>query len=298
MPTIATRFAAAATRCASPAPLVKHIAGSCEYHEEPTVGRTTRGTISRMNPTPPPGPAHDDSETADVEPSLWRELADGSAGPAVKAFVSVALAPLCTGLALVACFALAGIVPSWSRRHGPDEELLLAMLFIGALLYVLAVAWIWTRRNRRTLGPLWRAGLQTVLIGVATLVIGVALEAHYGSPAEILIVAAVFLGIAGVVLVWVQGARRFARPQSLTNRADGVLDIRCPACHYRMVGLHESRCPECGTAYTLDELLGRQDFLTPAHRRLSSVVSAPPMRPIPEEPQSADAGQGCPVVTS
>jgi hypothetical protein len=249
-----------------------------------------------MNPTPPPGSAHDVSETPDAEPSLWRELADGSAGPAVKAFVSVALAPLFTGVALVACFVLAGIVPSWSRAYGPDDDMVAAVLFIAALLYVLAVAWIWTRRNRRTLGPLWRAGLQTVLIGVATLVIGVALEANVGPPAEILIVATVFLGIAGAVLVWVQGARRFVRPQSLTNRADGVLDIRCPACRYRMVGLHESRCPECGTAYTLDELLGRQDFLTPDHRRQSAVSPPPPPPPIPHRPQGADTETGPRVV--
>jgi hypothetical protein len=28
-----------------------------------------------------------------------------------------------------------------------------------------------------------------------------------------------------------------------------------------MVGLRESRCPECGTSYTLDELIGRQPFM-------------------------------------
>ena len=31
--------------------------------------------------------------------------------------------------------------------------------------------------------------------------------------------------------------------------------VRCPACDYRMVGLTESRCPECGAQYTLSELL-------------------------------------------
>jgi hypothetical protein len=33
-----------------------------------------------------------------------------------------------------------------------------------------------------------------------------------------------------------------------------------------MVGLHESRCPECGTVYTLDELLSRQEFVTKKDR--------------------------------
>jgi hypothetical protein len=244
-----------------------------------------------MEPAPPPQPAYVDDDAdrgEDVEPSLWRELADGTAGPAVKAFVCLALVPLFVGLALLASFVLSGLVPSWGNRYGPEEEVVVGMLFVAALLYLLAVAWVWTRRNRRKLGPLWRAGLQTVLIGLATFVVGVMLEVNFGSPAEVLIVATVCLGIAGVVLVWVQGARRFARPQPLTNRADGVLDIRCPACRYRMVGLHESRCPECGTAYTLDELLGRQDFLTPTHRRLSS-ISPPPPPPAPRTPQIGDA---------
>ncbi len=34
--------------------------------------------------------------------------------------------------------------------------------------------------------------------------------------------------------------------------------VRCPRCSYDMTGLHEARCPECGSAYTLDELLAAQ----------------------------------------
>jgi hypothetical protein len=42
--------------------------------------------------------------------------------------------------------------------------------------------------------------------------------------------------------------------------ANGVLDLRCPACGYSMVGLKEARCPECGQEFTLNELMARQDF--------------------------------------
>jgi rRNA maturation protein Nop10 len=38
-----------------------------------------------------------------------------------------------------------------------------------------------------------------------------------------------------------------------------------------MVGLTESRCPECGTVYTLDELIARQGF--------AAVPPAPPVAP-------------------
>ena len=218
---------------------------------------------------------HNDSDGNAADVPLWRELADGSAGPGVKAAVSVGLMPLFVGLGLLGAFVAAGAFPELGWRRGPEEEVVAGALAVAALLYLLAVTWIWTRRGRQQLGPLWRAALHTVLIGLATLAVGVFLELNIGSPAEVLIAAVVFLGIGAVVLAWVQGARRFARARPPGNRLDGVLDVRCPSCGYRMVGLHESRCPECGTAYTLDELLGRQAFLTPAQRRASPGPTQP-----------------------
>lgn len=34
--------------------------------------------------------------------------------------------------------------------------------------------------------------------------------------------------------------------------------IICPTCGYNLTGLNESRCPECGSGFTLDELLAAQ----------------------------------------
>ncbi len=42
--------------------------------------------------------------------------------------------------------------------------------------------------------------------------------------------------------------------------AEGHPNVNCPGCGYSMVGLHQSRCPECGNRYTLDELLLKQNF--------------------------------------
>jgi hypothetical protein len=50
-------------------------------------------------------------------------------------------------------------------------------------------------------------------------------------------------------------------------RADEIKGlIRCVSCGYSLIGLYESRCPECGRARTLDELFeemlaARQDTL-------------------------------------
>jgi len=37
-----------------------------------------------------------------------------------------------------------------------------------------------------------------------------------------------------------------------------IAKLPCPRCGYDMRGLHEARCPECGTQYTLDGLLAAQ----------------------------------------
>jgi len=34
--------------------------------------------------------------------------------------------------------------------------------------------------------------------------------------------------------------------------------VTCPTCGYNLTGLSEARCPECGTRFTLDELLALQ----------------------------------------
>jgi hypothetical protein len=37
-----------------------------------------------------------------------------------------------------------------------------------------------------------------------------------------------------------------------------IAKLPCPRCGYDLRGLHEARCPECGTQYTLDGLLAAQ----------------------------------------
>ncbi|MFH1418031.1 MAG: hypothetical protein ABII12_07090 [Planctomycetota bacterium] len=56
--------------------------------------------------------------------------------------------------------------------------------------------------------------------------------------------------LASTVLIWRETATERLR------RAGSVADavIACPACGYNLTGLHQTRCPECGAQYTLDEL--------------------------------------------
>jgi hypothetical protein len=108
-----------------------------------------------------------------------------------------------------------------------------------------------------------------VIATVAVLSFFVAALRPFRGAFEVLFSALLCLGGAAVLLIWVQAARRHAHGPLLRD-PDGVLDVRCPTCGYRMVGLHESRCPECGTAYTLDDLLSRQEFVTRKERAASN----------------------------
>ncbi len=55
-----------------------------------------------------------------------------------------------------------------------------------------------------------------------------------------------------IVMVWTWR-------ETKSERADRVRQtLYCPRCDYNMTGLSESRCPECGTLYTLDELYAAQ----------------------------------------
>jgi hypothetical protein len=56
------------------------------------------------------------------------------------------------------------------------------------------------------------------------------------------------------VLIWRETAgERIARLKTAGSQI-----VSCPLCGYNMTGLIESRCPECGSRYTVDELLASQ----------------------------------------
>lgn len=205
--------------------------------------------------------------------SLWRELADGTAGPVIRLFVSLGLAALLSGLSMGGAYLLAALNPDWNRytrfipRGGPfatptgvspDDELVGFLFLISGAVYLIAMAWLWSRNMKQR--AFWYAGFVTVAMWALCIGLCVFIEEAVRGGEEMLIGCVVFMTIAGMFFVWVQAWRRYGRGRSKLHHEDGKLDVRCPECDYRMVGLHESRCPECGATFTLDELLSRQMF--------------------------------------
>jgi hypothetical protein len=126
----------------------------------------------------------------------------------------------------------------------------------------IAVYWIllwrgvvrWDRRR-----VLWTAAgtLTALLGGVSFALLCGALNPRLPAPLAALAGGGV-VPIAWVlitVLLWRETPReRFER----LARLGPEKSVSCPICGYSLAGLREARCPECGTRFTLDQLLDTQ----------------------------------------
>lgn len=67
-------------------------------------------------------------------------------------------------------------------------------------------------------------------------------------------VLTILLWLIATVFLWRETAAERAQRVTASSRSA----ITCPTCGYNLTGLAESRCPECGSKFTLDELLALQ----------------------------------------
>ena len=65
---------------------------------------------------------------------------------------------------------------------------------------------------------------------------------------------AIVLWLIATVLIW----RETPAERALRLAASPASTVCCPNCGYNLTGLTESRCPECGSKFTLNELLASQ----------------------------------------
>jgi uncharacterized paraquat-inducible protein A len=64
----------------------------------------------------------------------------------------------------------------------------------------------------------------------------------------------IILWLVATVFIWRETtAERAARIRGASKSA-----ITCPTCGYNLTGLSEARCPECGSKFTLNELMALQ----------------------------------------
>jgi hypothetical protein len=169
-------------------------------------------------------------------------------------------------------FPLAGIVYLVSFmfadrlwRHGIYGRAYDAWLFVGSgSVTWLFVAGYWVllwRSNirwdsRRIIGTLLAAFAAAGAGLFAGLVMGTVLPSYSGWTFGAFVgsMVAIVLWLVATVIIW----RDTPAERSQRARASGRSAVVCPTCGYNLTGLSESRCPECGSKFTIDELIGLQ----------------------------------------
>lgn len=206
--------------------------------------------------------------------SLWRDLCDGTGGAGLRVLVTVIMATTLIGLSLIGAVLLSFMFSSMGYGPGhPYDETLGGTFLVSGIVFLGSMYWVWSRPMRHrgvVFATVLTVGLWMVVIPVA-----VTFEAGFSGFAEDLMIGGIIcIGFAGTFSIWLFTWRHYTRGRDAIHREDGKLDIICPVCGYRMVGLQESRCPECGKVYTLDELLAQQGFEKPASLRITEPMPA------------------------
>jgi hypothetical protein len=201
------------------------------------------------------------AERRGLVPPLVRDIRDGRAG--WPALIGVALAAAAALISIM--LVLFGVVEANGGRVD-DAAYALGFALIGAV-WCPVVAWLLTRRGR---GQRWVKAIAGV-IGVwviATPLIAFLEMAIRRS--DLLMIACLFAGICASILI-ISNALHGGGGRPLED-VEGRIHVTCPSCGYSMVGLASCQCPECGAAFTIDQLIRSQDYA--ALRTLGTEQSA------------------------
>ena len=170
-----------------------------------------------------------------------------------RILMTILLFPSATLFMILSFFILA-------RLMGPDDEV---AIVAGTLLtcgYIVGY-WLllWRRdvkwaagRVRTTLTAAVAAGGAGVVVG---LMVSAAVRYDDGTLGMILgSLTGTLLWVMATILLW----RETPDERSARLARAGADTLVCPSCGYNLTGLREARCPECGAAFTLNDLLASQ----------------------------------------
>jgi hypothetical protein len=183
-----------------------------------------------------------------------------------RLILAMLLLPVTGGVFLLAFIAT---IP---RSGGPPP--VARLLLMWAIVYAFDFAY-WVMLWRTSVRWTRARVIRTIVATLAALMAGAAFAMacvvlNRGVPPQI----ATLVGGGTVPIVWVlatvllwreTAAERVARLGGLRD-GDAGAAIVCPLCGYNLTGLRESRCPECGASFTLEELLAAQ----PTHEARTS----------------------------
>jgi uncharacterized paraquat-inducible protein A len=148
-----------------------------------------------------------------------------------------------------------------SLYYGPPEAYLFATS--GLLTWILvAVYWCLLWKSSVKWNPDRRAYTILAAVGALGLAMAAAIAAGSAMPSPDKGGFATFLGGLLAIVLWLIATVLIWRetPAERAQRlaASPANSVSCPTCGYNLTGLTESRCPECGSKFTLNELLASQ----------------------------------------
>lgn len=185
---------------------------------------------------------------------------------------------LLTTLACVVVPCLILLLADALRLGGRYERAAAAM---SATVCAIIALGSWSRFLRAHGGRtsrLARAGkYRAMMHSTATVVVAIgacfAAEEFGRRDSELLVAGIIFLGAAALLVIWAPAMARAYRKPLLDEEAE--INIHCPSCGYSLIGMRELRCPECGTAFRLDELIRAQDYDVRSRPPTSGARGAP-----------------------
>ena len=195
-------------------------------------------------------------------------------------------ASLISGLVIAAlAIAFTGVVGLSS-----DAEVIAVVLLASSVWYALQV-WIWRRLAGAVVGGRWpriAAALPPILNTIVVSMAAVAAANFFDlSAADVyLIPATMMFGAAMVIVVWLPTVDRIGRGRPLLT-AHQEVNVNCPDCGYSLIGLRDLRCPECGTTFTIDELIRAQGYEAVNQRRRKKAAPPAPFLTPEADPDSS-----------
>ncbi len=145
---------------------------------------------------------------------------------------------------------------NYSRREN-------TMFFVSGVLTWMGVALYWwllwrgsirwdSKRKAYTGG----ATAGSALVGIFSGICGAAMAGNGSSDFGVFFggLVAIVTWLVATVFIW----RETSQERKDRIKKSGKSTVTCPTCGYNLTGLSESRCPECGSKFTLDELMAAQ----------------------------------------
>ena len=118
------------------------------------------------------------------------------------------------------------------------------------LLWKSSVKW----NSDRRIFTVVASAIALIIAGITAIAVGSVVRASSGFSTFVGGILAIVLWLIATVLIW----RETPAERAQRLAASPASAISCPNCGYNLTGLTESRCPECGSQFTLNELLASQ----------------------------------------